>query len=184
MDGIKDDGRELSPEEIEQILKTIPNKKISAKSRLPKEKPEANLARKVEVDIFERTSLAKPTAPHLLPSNGKNMNLRIEDILLQAQNKVSTPLFIESLSQFAMPPVSGVYFLINEIEEVVYVGQSINLLARISDHYKDKKKFPHFSKVAVLPVPPDKLFETEGKFIQALKPRLNGGENQSSMPCK
>lgn len=64
---------------------------------------------------------------------------------------------------------SGVYFLISG-DEIVYVGQSRNVHARIASHMTTKT----FDRVAVLRVAPDQLDFVESVYILALKPRLNG----------
>jgi hypothetical protein len=67
----------------------------------------------------------------------------------------------------------GVYFLCKE-KQVVYVGQSVNPIARINTHWTDKKEF---DAVFFLPVPISELNRTEAKFIHALKPPLNASKN-------
>jgi len=62
---------------------------------------------------------------------------------------------------------SGIYFLCHE-QEVVYVGQSVNIAARITAH-TDKR----FDKVFFLPWPKDDLNRVEGAFIRTLRPPLN-----------
>jgi hypothetical protein len=64
---------------------------------------------------------------------------------------------------------SCVYFLIKE-SRVVYVGQSINLAARIGTHQQEKD----FDRVVYMWVPESELDEVEGALIRALKPKLNG----------
>jgi hypothetical protein len=65
---------------------------------------------------------------------------------------------------------SGIYFLC-EANDVVYVGQSVNVAARVGDHQNSKK----FDQIYYLPWPPDDLDRIEGAFIRAIKPRFNGG---------
>lgn len=62
---------------------------------------------------------------------------------------------------------SGVYFLCHN-QEVVYVGQSVNIVARITAH-TDKR----FDRVFFLPWPKDDLDRVEGAFIRTLRPPLN-----------
>jgi hypothetical protein len=64
-----------------------------------------------------------------------------------------------------------VYFLISG-DEVVYVGQTCNLLTRIGNHqstYAGK-----FDSFAFLPVARENLLAEEKKWIILLNPRLNG----------
>lgn len=64
------------------------------------------------------------------------------------------------------PIPCGVYFLVKGAE-VVYVGQSTNIVNRIMHH-------EHlFDEVAWVSVPPDHLDITESLYIHALMPRLN-----------
>lgn len=68
---------------------------------------------------------------------------------------------------------SGVYFLIDDFDTVVYVGQSINVAARVSAHVSDK----NFKRAVYLPVPMGNLDDVERAFIQALRPHYNGTHN-------
>lgn len=64
--------------------------------------------------------------------------------------------------------VSAVYFLIRN-GRVVYVGQSVNVYARIGDHavYKD------FDSYFILPMPQEMLVAEEAKYIHHFKPVEN-----------
>ena len=62
---------------------------------------------------------------------------------------------------------SGVYFLIDG-EEIVYVGQSVNIYARIPNHW-DKK----FDRYAYVPCVPDALDKLESLYIHCLSPKYN-----------
>ena len=64
---------------------------------------------------------------------------------------------------------SCVYFLISESNEVVYVGQTVNLCMRIGEHTKTKE----FHRVLYLPTPKSSLLSVEKEFITKLKPKLN-----------
>jgi hypothetical protein len=63
----------------------------------------------------------------------------------------------------------GVYFLIDN-DEVVYVGQSVNIFSRISQHKIDKK----FDRYAFIPCSKENLDKLESLYIHFLRPRLNG----------
>lgn len=70
------------------------------------------------------------------------------------------------------PAVSavGVYFLIRE-EEIVYVGQSNNIHARISYHMQcTNKKFDSFSYINV---PLERLNNVESHYIEKFEPEYN-----------
>lgn len=66
---------------------------------------------------------------------------------------------------------SGVYFLLDDADEVVYIGQAVNLVARIGTHCDEKRGL--FSRVIAVEVPKHRLFELETKYIRAYRPRLN-----------
>jgi uncharacterized UPF0146 family protein len=64
----------------------------------------------------------------------------------------------------------GIYFLIDE-GEVVYVGQSTNIHARIFQHIESvEKRFTHFASI---PVDQDKLCKMELKMYEKYKPIYN-----------
>ena len=61
-----------------------------------------------------------------------------------------------------------VYFLLEGVE-IVYVGQSINVAARVNQHIQDKD----FNKVLYLPVVKENLDVVERFFIERLQPKYN-----------
>jgi len=63
----------------------------------------------------------------------------------------------------------GVYFLISN-QEILYIGQSKNLWARLSQHSVDKD----FDEVRFIECSPVELDEKEMFFIKLIKPPLNG----------
>lgn len=63
---------------------------------------------------------------------------------------------------------SGVYFLLDG-DEVVYVGQAVNVFARIEGH-REKR----FDRFAFVPCAPEMLDKLESLYIHCLRPRLNG----------
>tara|TARA_R110000764_G_scaffold157167_2_gene245001 strand:- start:1443 stop:1829 length:387 start_codon:yes stop_codon:yes gene_type:complete len=62
----------------------------------------------------------------------------------------------------------GIYFLI-KAGEVVYVGQGLNIMARVGLHTAEKD----FDSVSTLPCPKEYLNLLETIFIQSFRPRLN-----------
>lgn len=64
--------------------------------------------------------------------------------------------------------LSGVYFLIDG-NEVVYVGQSVNVFSRINSH-KDKK----FDRYAYVNCDQSMMDRLESLYIHFLQPKLNG----------
>lgn len=64
--------------------------------------------------------------------------------------------------------LSGVYFLIED-DEIVYVGQSGNVIARLQTHLLTKK----FNKIAILPCEEKERATIEAKYIHLFQPKLN-----------
>ncbi len=69
-----------------------------------------------------------------------------------------------------LPMVAGIYFLVDN-GNVVYVGQSVNIFSRVSQHYNDKKQFTSFAYIVCEKNILDKM---ESLYIHLLKPKLNG----------
>ncbi len=93
--------------------------------------------------------------------------------LLSTRSKQLTGRYMlteEQIVAQAMPwqQHTGVYFLIKD-HRVVYVGQSVNVYARIAAH-TDKS----FDSVALLPCSRDVLDKMESLYIHCLRPPLNG----------
>lgn len=70
--------------------------------------------------------------------------------------------------------VSGIYFLVDG-SEIVYVGQSLNVYARIAAH-KDKK----FEKVFVIKCDAENLLKIESQYIKLFTPKYNNQLNPHS----
>lgn len=64
----------------------------------------------------------------------------------------------------------GVYFLLND-NEIVYVGQSVDVFSRVLSHGKDPSKV--FNRSCWVPVSRDELDDVEGALIAMLKPKHN-----------
>jgi hypothetical protein len=75
---------------------------------------------------------------------------------------------------------TGVYFLVWN-DEVVYVGQSVNVYSRIT-HHSSKE----FDKYAYIPCHEDALDRLESLYIHCFRPRLNGNANatEKSAPIR
>lgn len=74
----------------------------------------------------------------------------------------------EELIEFPICTPPCVYFLLDNIE-IVYVGQSINLPGRLTQHTLDK----NFNRALYLPVVKENLLNVERFFIEHLKPKYN-----------
>lgn len=82
--------------------------------------------------------------------------------------RIEPGLLAAMLSATEPRPLPGVYFLISE-GQVTYVGQSQNVLARMSGHAR--KSFDTV-KMIHIPDPPTRLIE-ESRWIMAFEPRDN-----------
>lgn len=70
---------------------------------------------------------------------------------------------------------SGIYFLINEEDEIVYIGQSVNVISRVDEHRRGVMG-AHFCRILFLPIDnaSKPLLEyVEAKFIERIRPQLN-----------
>ena len=74
--------------------------------------------------------------------------------------------------------IPGVYFLFCE-GELVYVGQSRHVPDRIADHVREKRL--SFDSVSFIPVPVEKLLETESYYIDLLWPTENRTGDRSKV---
>lgn len=72
---------------------------------------------------------------------------------------------------------TNIYFLVNELDDVVYIGQSMNMHGRLTHH--NRFKAGSFCKVYVLDVPlelQDHINCIESAFIKKYQPSLNINE--------
>jgi hypothetical protein len=76
----------------------------------------------------------------------------------------------EEIAAAAQPweKLSGVYFLLYG-DEIVYVGQSVNVYSRIAQHARKL-----FDRYAVVPCHAGALDKLESLYIHLLRPKLNG----------
>jgi hypothetical protein len=72
---------------------------------------------------------------------------------------------------------SAVYFLMSG-QEIVYVGQTTNLYARIGSHRDDKI----WDRILFLIVPREELDATDRRWIAALQPKYNTSPGQRVNP--
>lgn len=73
-----------------------------------------------------------------------------------------------------------VYFLVLK-QEIVYVGQSRNLLSRLGQHREDGKRW---DRVLYLPVQADCLLTVEAQWIRVLCPPLNRAGRPAGLTAK
>ena len=82
----------------------------------------------------------------------------------------------DEIARAALPwaKASGVYFLLDG-DEVVYVGQAVNVYSRIGQH-TDKR----FDRYAFVPCAVEVLDRLESLYIHCLRPRLNGNQRNEA----
>lgn len=123
---------------------------------------------KVEKDIFLHAERA--TSLELL-SNAYEIDAKLPDIEYEIRKQL-----------LAREKLTGIYFLLNNDNKLLYVGKSANLESRLIDHvtgsggntvrfYKEvyKIKIVFFEKMGVA-----ELSNIEKIFIRALRPAFNG----------
>jgi hypothetical protein len=133
--------------------------------------------RKIELrDAYERKHLLKDQIEKL---ESKLTVLKQIDLMNEIANKVSgnTLLREHEIVSVSKPwqQFVGVYFLIDN-GKIVYVGQSVNVYSRISQH---SKKFDSFS---ILPCQKNELDALESLYIHVLKPPLNSNDTNTFAP--
>jgi hypothetical protein len=76
----------------------------------------------------------------------------------------------EEIAEASLPwsRASGVYFLLDG-DEIVYVGQAVNVYSRIGQHTNKR-----FDRYAFVPCAVNELDKLESLYIHCLRPRLNG----------
>jgi len=91
-----------------------------------------------------------------------------------AHRVAGAPMAMQSRAQILASALDtqnapGIYVLLNG-EEILYVGQSVNVIKRIYEHTISRSSFNRFH---FIPCPKDKLDAMERAYISALSPRLN-----------
>jgi hypothetical protein len=121
---------------------------------------------------------------HLLKGEIEALESKLEklkhiDTLNELSNKVSSKTLLQEkdLVSAAKPwqSFAGIYFLVHK-DRVIYVGQSVNVYARISSH-TDKV----FDRFTVLPCAKSNLNLVESLYIHTLQPPLNGGNGKATL---
>ena len=94
-----------------------------------------------------------------------------ELMIAKINSAVSQVSSFGPIEEVAIPPqLCGVYFLFRQ-NEIVYIGQSINVIQRIGAHVTERKK--RFDRVLYLPCPQGLLDFYERELIFQFKPRYN-----------
>jgi len=113
-------------------------------------------------NILDRVN-GKPLPQSFIVSVNKE---RISDYRNVPKELQQIPGLIDITGEFRR---SGIYFLCQD-NDLLYVGQSVNVSSRISTHHHTGK----FNRVIFMAWPPDDLDSVEGALIRVLKPPLNG----------
>jgi hypothetical protein len=93
-----------------------------------------------------------------------------------AGNKIFSIVEILRAAQPLPALASGVYFLIDKTR-VVYVGQSIKVIARVLEHVGSKR----FNQFTFIPCAVDDLDRIESLYIHMLRPPLNASAGNGAM---
>lgn len=137
-------------------------------SKIADTEQDANLwAQHLEETIKARRG--RYMAREMLVRGGADLVTMVPKIVLDASRDV--PHKQQDILESAIPTVkpSGVYFLMRA-REVVYVGQSVDVLHRIARHRREGKVFDAFSYIECDECDLDRL---ETLYIRAFVPREN-----------
>lgn len=97
--------------------------------------------------------------------------LQAQVAMQELSNKITGKVLLqrEQVVKAAQPwhTASGVYFLVDG-DEIVYVGQSVNIYARIPQHHSKQ-----FDRYLYIPCEPKLLNALESLYIHCFQPKLN-----------
>jgi excinuclease UvrABC nuclease subunit len=128
-------------------------------------------------DAYERHYLLKDEIKAL---ENKLQVIQQLEAMNELSNKITSKTLAsaEAILNAAKPwqSFTGVYFLISK-NKIVYVGQSVNVYARLSAHVH--KNFDSFT---VIPCPKEHLNVLESLYIHMFDPPLNGHEKHNCAP--
>ena len=130
--------------------------------------------------LFQKTELKQWISDNLVQARGGMPMPRELPVLCPIDRTNTkqippTPLLgLMGLAMLSIPPnISGVYFLCDG-DDVVYVGQSVQVVNRIATHLAEGRKKFDADRVFFMPCPPPDLNAVEGQFIRLLNPKYNG----------
>lgn len=117
----------------------------------------------VEAEILAQNPPARPAPRRVVP-----LSRRVPQEIVLPDG--FAPLAADAIVAIAKPlhEASGVYFLIHA-GAIVYVGQSLNVHARVLDHVGRVE----FDAYAVIPCPADRMGAIESVYIAELRPKHN-----------
>lgn len=117
-------------------------------------------ADKQEAEILLAAAPHKVGPPPPTPNEATHPGLEADNLLLGERE-------ILRLARFS--PSCGVYFLI-AANQIVYVGQSTDIHARVSQHRRQWKSFDSYTYI---PCQASQLLDLERHYITAFRPRMN-----------
>jgi hypothetical protein len=108
--------------------------------------------------------------------------LQVASLTSKAANSYDLPVGLKPMSRALYKiddkcVLSGVYFLLDG-DEVVYVGQSVNVVGRVYQHSEKK-----FDRAYYLYVVEDERIQVEDAFIRHFKPKYNGTKATEVRDC-
>lgn len=112
-----------------------------------------------------------PRAIEALATNLISENL--SDSIEEELKREGVTGMLRNLKKIPVLSFPGIYFLLNNDDEVVYVGQSMDIYARIKSHTRDSEKNKLFTHFKAICCPIDELNKWEQYFITQLNPKLN-----------
>lgn len=104
-------------------------------------------------------------------ANGDVLMSELDSFLRRCNTGFKPTQLDDILKTACRKRVSGIYFLLDGRRNVVYVGQSKNMFARIGQHIREDSKL--FAYYAHLEVRPEALNEAERHYISLLQPEFN-----------
>lgn len=143
-------------------------------------KGSAEKARSIRREIEELIHRVEAKKRELAFLTGRR-SVRIRSLARETRHSVNIAevgdLAAAELLNVAQPwPIArnvGVYLLIGERDEILYIGQSTNVMARLGAHLRRTDVKARVTKAAILEVPTYQLRGLEAALIARHKPPLN-----------
>lgn len=124
---------------------------------------------------------ARFLAPDDLKSIGLTLSTAMPVSVLNAVREIPHSIHEVLLASVPMRHGSGIYFLLRN-KEVVYVGQSVDVLGRISRHRREGRAFDAYAYIDCAPEEMDRL---ERLYIRAFVPEENMSlGNKDRLSCR
>lgn len=129
----------------------------------------------------ERLGKRKTGEARVLPGDAPQLMTGVPLSVLKARTQI--PYYEAQIVSSSIPTrmASGVYFLLRG-ENVIYVGQSVDVLHRIARHRREGRMFDAFAYIECVAADLDRL---ESSYIKALVPEENwsfGNSTQLTRP--